>query len=92
MTTCTPRPSSARAYTGERRDQRLAFAGPHLGDAAFEEYLAAHDLHVEVPHVQHAFAGLANDGKNFGQHRVERLALGQARAKLGGLAAQLFVG
>ena len=37
-------------------------------------------------------AGLAHDRKRFGQHLVERLALGQALAELGGLPAQLFVG
>ena len=36
----------------QRRDERLAFAGAHLGDVAFVQHLAAHDLHVEVAHAQ----------------------------------------
>ena len=50
---------------------------------------AADQLHVEVPHVQHAAAGLADDGEGFGQQVVERLAVGEPLAELGGLAAQL---
>ena len=60
---------------GQRCDQRLAFAGLHLGDAPFVEHLAAHDLHVEVPHPDGAFAGLAHDREDLGQHGIERLAL-----------------
>ena len=56
----------------------LPFARLHLGDFAFVQYLAAHDLHVEVTHVQHALAGLAAHGEHFGQHVVERLARGEA--------------
>ncbi len=64
----------------QRRDQRLALAGLHLGDAPLVEHLAAHDLHVEVAHAERALAGLANDGKDLGQHRVERFALARAGA------------
>ena len=77
---------------GQRRDERLAFAGLHLGDLAAVQHHAADQLHVEVPHVQHAAAGLADDGEGFGQQVVERLAVGEPRAELGGLAAQLLVG
>ena len=52
---------------GQRRDERLAFAGLHLGDAAFVKHLAAHDLHVEVAHAERAFSGLTNDCKDLGQ-------------------------
>ena len=51
---------------GKGRDKRLALAGLHLGDGAAVEHRAADELHVEVPHVQHAPAGLANDGKRLG--------------------------
>ena len=57
---------------GERRDERLAFAGLHLGDLPAVQHHAADELHVEVPHVQHALAGLADDGEGFGQQIVER--------------------
>ena len=46
---------------GQGGDERLAFAGLHLGDLAAVEHRAADQLHVEVPHVQHAPAGLADD-------------------------------
>ena len=53
---------------------------------------AADQLHVEVPHVERAAAGLADDGEGFGQQVVERLAVGEPLAELDGLAAQLLVG
>ena len=49
------------------------------------------ELHVEVPHVQHAAAGLADDGERFGQQVVERLAAGEPLLEFGRLAAQLLV-
>ena len=61
----------------QRGDERLAFAGLHLGDLALVQDGAADELDVEVPHVQHAAAGLADDGKRLGQQVVERLALGE---------------
>ena len=62
---------------GQRRDERLALAGLHLGDLALVQHDAADELHVEVPHVQHAAAGLADDGEGLGQQVVERLAVGE---------------
>ena len=56
----------------QRRDERLAFAGLHLGDLAAVEDDAADELHVEVPHVQHAAAGFPHDGEGFGNQFVER--------------------
>ena len=61
----------------QRRDQRLALAGLHLGDLALVEHRAADELHVEVPHVEHAAAGFADDGERLGQQVVERLAVGE---------------
>ena len=76
----------------QRGDEGLALAGLHLGDLALVEHGAADQLHVEVPHVEHAASGLAYDGKRLGQQVVERLALGEALAELRGLGAQLLVG
>ena len=73
---------------GERRDERLALAGLHLRDLAPVQHRAADELHVEVPHVQHAPACLADDGKCFGQQVVERLALSEARPELRRLGAE----
>ena len=52
---------------GQRGDQRLAFAGLHLGDLAAMEDHAADQLDVEMPHVQRAAAGFADHGEGFGQ-------------------------
>ena len=75
------------------RDERLAFAGLHLGDLAAVEHDAADELHVEVPHVR------ARGGRPRGRRRTlpaaGRRALrpsAEARAELGGLAAELLVG
>ena len=62
----------------QRRDERLAFARLHLGDLAVVQHHAADQLDVEVPHVQHAAAGFADDGEGLGQQVVERLAVGEA--------------
>jgi hypothetical protein len=77
---------------GERGDQRLAFAGLHLGDLSPVEHDAADQLHVEVPHVQRPAAGLANDGKGLGQEVVEGLALSEPVAELDGPRPELLVG
>jgi hypothetical protein len=77
---------------GQRRDERLAFAGLHFRDLAAVEHHAADQLHVEVPHVERAPPGLADDGERFGQQIVERLPLLEPQAELGRLAAQLLVG
>ena len=76
----------------QRRDQRLAFARLHLGDAPGVEHVAADELHVEVPHVERTTAGLAHDGKRLGQQVVERGAAGKPLAELGGLLPELAVG
>ena len=56
------------------------------------QHHAADELHVEVPHVQHAAAGLAHDGERLGQQVVERLAVGDPRRNSAVLRAQLLVG
>ena len=71
---------------GQGGDERLAFAGLHLGDPAAVEHDAADELDVEVPHVERAAARLADDGERLGQQIVERLAGGEPFAELGGLA------
>ena len=56
------------------------------------EHRAADELHVEVPHVQHAAAGFAHDRERLGQEVVERLAVGDALAEFDGFARSCFVG
>ncbi len=57
----------------ESGDQRLAFAGLHLGDLAFVQNHAADQLHVEVPHVEHTPSGFADHGKSFLEQFVENV-------------------
>ena len=42
--------------------------------------------------LQRALAGLADHRERLGQHRVERLAVGDARLELGGLGRERLVG
>ena len=76
---------------GERRDQRLALAGPHLRDLARVQHHPADELHVEMTHIEGALADLAHHGEGLGQELVERLASGITIAKLSGLGRDLFV-
>ena len=71
---------------GKRGDQRLAFAGLHLGDLALVQHGAADELDVEVTHVEHAPARLADDGERFRQELVERFAIGDPLFELRRLA------
>ena len=66
MTTWTPLPVERVEVGGQRGDEGLALAGLHLGDAALVQHDAADELHVVVPHVQHAAPGLAHDGEGLG--------------------------
>ena len=76
----------------QRRDQRLALAGLHLGDPAAVQHDAADELDVEMAHVEHAPAGLANDGEGLGQQVLERRAVREPLPELGGPGAELLVG
>ena len=60
---------------GERGDQRLALAGPHLGDAALVQHHAADQLDVEMALAERPLGGLAHDGEGLDQQVVQRLAL-----------------
>ena len=75
----------------EARDERLSFAGLHLGDVALVEDDAAHQLDVEHPLVRLAEAGLANRGEGFEEQLLERLAVFEPLPELDGLVAKLLV-
>ena len=81
-------------HDGERRGQRLALAGAHLGDRAAVQDHAADQLDVEVAHAHRAPAGLAHEREALGQQVVERLGALAARAlaQLVDALAQLLVG
>ena len=72
---------------GQRRDQRLAFAGAHLGDLALVQHHAADQLHVEMTQAERAARGLAHGRERLGQQVVERLAGSELLAELAVLAA-----
>ena len=76
----------------QRRDQRLAFAGLHLGDAAFVQDHAADQLHVEMALAERALGGLAAGRERRHQDVVERLAVGELLPELVGARAQRLVG
>ncbi len=61
---------------GQRRHQRLAFAGLHLGDLALVQHHAADQLHVEVAHLHGAPARLAHHRERLGQNLVQRFLFG----------------
>ncbi len=62
------------------RDERLAFAGLHLGDLALVEHHAADELDVVVALAERALGRLAHRRERLGQQRVERLALSRGAA------------
>ena len=91
VTTCTPLPVERVEIDRQRRDQRLAFAGPHLGDRALVEHHAADQLHVEMAHAQGALAGFAHHRESRDQQVVELLAVRQFGPEFGGLGFQFRI-
>ena len=77
---------------GEGRDQRLALAGLHLGDLPLVQHDAADELHVVVPHPERPPAAFAADREGLDEQRVERGAVVELLAELGGLGLELLVG
>ncbi len=73
-------------------DQRLAFAGLHLGDLALVQDHAALELDVERPLAERALGRLAHRGEGLDQEVVEGFALGETLAEFDGLGAQLLIG
>ena len=57
----------------QRRHERLAFAGLHLGDPSQVQRGAAHELHVEVALTQHPAPGLTHGGERVGQDLVQHV-------------------
>jgi len=73
------------------RDQRLAFAGLHLGDGALVQHHAADELDVIGPLAEHALGRLAHRGEGRNQEVVELLALGDLLLELLGARLQSLV-
>ena len=78
--------------TGKRRDECLALAGAHLGDASPVKDHASDELHVVMAHPKHAFAGLATDGERLVEDVVESGAAIDFFLELDRLGLELGVG
>jgi len=76
---------------GERGDQRLAFAGLHLGDHPAMQHDAAHQLDIEMALPQRALGRLAHRGEGVDQHVVEALSGDQPAAQPGGALGEILV-
>jgi len=75
----------------ERCDQRLAFAGLHLGDVALMQHHAADQLDVEMALAERALGRLPHRGESRNQNVVEGLAVGELFAEFGGARLQRLV-
>ncbi|MGY3287707.1 hypothetical protein ACVWWP_000774 [Bradyrhizobium sp. LM3.6] len=76
----------------ERRDQRLAFAGLHLGDVALVQHHAADQLDVEMALAERALGGFTDRGESGDQEVVQRFALGDLFPEVGGAGLERLVG
>ena len=72
-------------------DEGLAFARAHLGYPALMQGDAAHHLHEEGTHSQHAGCRLPHRGERLGQDVVEGLAVGEPLFEPNGLRRKLVV-
>ena len=75
----------------EGRDQGLALARLHLGDASLVKHHPADDLHVVVALTEGALRSLAHGGEGFGKQIVEWLTVFDALPKDGRATAQPVV-
>ena len=76
---------------GEGRGKGLSLTGLHLGDLAGVEHDAAHELHVEVAHVEDALRGLPDVGERFRNQVFKLLAVRDALPELVGLRPELLI-
>ena len=75
----------------QRGDQRLSFTGLHFRDPALMQNDTADELHVEMPHVQDALAGFANDCEGFRKQVVQRLAVCEALPEFCGFGLKVGI-
>src|ERR1035438_7618885 len=76
----------------EGGDEGFAFTGFHFGDFALVEDHAAHQLDVEMAHVELAAAGLADHGKGWNQEVVEGGALSDLFFEFNSFGGQVDIG
>ena len=77
---------------GEGGDERLAFAGLHLGDGALVQHHAADELDVEMALADGAAGGLAHGRERGNEQVVEARPGGELGAEFVGAGAQRLVG
>ena len=58
---------------GESGDEGLAFACFHFSNLAVVQSHRAEQLHIVMPHTEHAGTGLADQGEHFGENGVQIL-------------------
>ena len=84
--------SGKRVEVGrERRGKGLSLTGLHLRDLAGVEHDAAHELHVEVAHVEDSLRCLPDVGERFRNQVFKLLSVLHALSELVGLGPQLLV-
>ena len=76
---------------GERRHERFALAGLHLGDVAQVERRAAHDLDVVGPLPDGSPGGFAHSGESLGKELVKGFAVRDTLLELLGLPPEFLV-
>jgi hypothetical protein len=76
----------------QRRDERLALTGLHLGDVAEVHRRAAHQLHLVVELAERAAGRLAHDRERLRQQVVEGLAVAVALLEGVGQRTQFGIG
>ena len=74
---------------GKRGDQRLPFAGLHLGNFPLMQNDAADELNVKVAHVESPLSGFAYQSECFRENLHEGGAPAQFLLELAGLGAHL---
>jgi hypothetical protein len=72
-------------------DERLSFAGLHLGDVALVEHHRAHELDVERAQPESALRRFADGRERLEDELVELLAVLEPLLELGGLPLELLV-
>ena len=75
----------------ERRHQRLALAGAHLGDLALVKRDPAHQLHVEVAHADRTHGGFPDHRERLGQERIQVIPLLETGPEFPGFFLQRVV-
>ena len=84
-------PNQSVQIAGERRDQRLALARPHLSNFALMQNHPANQLDIIMTHVQHTPTSLAHSRKGFHQDIVKRRSKLKFVPELSGFARKLGV-